>query len=193
MSNEFLGLRIQARLAGPGLLPRRGCTGAALAGGMGPARVGCPSHTLLPTVSSPGSHPFILNRPSAWTRPVPRSPLLPDAGSSRKPSRAASPWSQWSGPIRASCELSLGDKEGDDLGAGDRRPGEGSPGNPTHPWALCVLLAPVATRPGPWPATPEVRRALGLGQNLRRAEVGGFQSRKGSGPDLGSALQLTGL
>ena len=53
-----------------------------------------------------------------------------------------------------------------------------------HPWALCVLPVPVATPPGPWPATPGVRGALGFGQNLRRAEVGGFQSRKGSGPDL---------
>lgn len=57
-----------------------------------------------------------------------------------------------------------------------------------------MLPAPVATLPGPWPTVPGVRGALGLGQNLRRAEVGGFQSRKGSGPaPEGSALRLTGL
>ena len=67
MSDEFLSLGILARLAGPGLLPRRRCTGAALSGGMGPARVGCPSHNLLPTAGSPGSHPFTLNHSSAWT------------------------------------------------------------------------------------------------------------------------------
>ena len=51
----------------PRLLPRRRCTGAALSRGMGPARVGCPSHNLLPTAGSPGSHPFTLNHRSAWT------------------------------------------------------------------------------------------------------------------------------
>lgn len=57
-----------------------------------------------------------------------------------------------------------------------------------------MLPAPVATLPGPWPTVPGVRGALGLGQNLRRAEVGGFQSRKGSGPaPEGSVLRLTGL
>ena len=57
-------------------------------------------------------------------------------------------------------------------------------GTPMHPWALCVLPAPVATPPGSCPALPGVRGALGLGQNLRRERWGISEQGRAGGQHL---------
>ena len=101
--------------------------------------------------------------------------------SSRKPSRAASPWSQWSGPIRASCELSLGGRERGELGAGAGSQEREAQGNPRAPRAVC---APCLCGHTAWVLSCRSWGAgsPGLGQNLRRAGCGNFRAGKVSGP-----------
>ena len=88
------------------------------------------------------------------------------------------------GASRASCELSLGDRETGELGAGVGSQEREAQGTPMHPWALCVLPAPVATPPGSCPALPGVRGALGLGQNLRRERWGISEQGRAGGQHL---------
>lgn len=136
------------------------------------------SHCRLPWQSPLYPQPPLSLDMTPPPEPSPPRPCL----SSRKPSRAASPWSQWSGPIRASCELSLGGRERGELGAGAGSQEREAQGNPRAPRPRVCSLSPVATPPGSCPAVPGVRGALGLGQNLRRAESGDFRAGKVSGP-----------
>lgn len=100
--------------------------GTALLGGVGLARLGGPSCGWQPLAVTP-----LPSTAPQLRHDLPAEPCPPrhSLASSRKPSRAASPWSQ------QETEREGGPRSR----AGSQR---GSPGALTHPWALCVLPAP---------------------------------------------------